>query len=351
MLAVMSAPQAGTRQALTYVGSDSSEIPEVEARGGIFRIKGEQKDPLLAMKEAGWNSMRLRVWNQPKDGYCDMAHTLAMAKRIKAAGLKLMIDFHYSDYWADPGKQFRPAAWEKMTPREVEVAVFEFTRDSVAALVNQGTPPEVVQVGNEVTNGMLWPEARLNINGDGWDQFIAYTKAGIKGAREGGGKTTPKIMVHIDQGGRNNVSRFWLDQYFAKGGEADIIGLSYYPFWHGTLKELKSNLNDLSNKYKKPILIAETAYPHQGWNDRTRQYDENAVPDKRFKANPEGQALYLKELTKIVKSTAGGRGAGILWWAPTWIGQTGRTGGWNRYLMFDPDTGEAFPSFYVFGRS
>ncbi|MBS1705696.1 MAG: glycosyl hydrolase 53 family protein [Armatimonadetes bacterium] len=341
--AVMAAILLGKGASMPFIGGDISEIPEVEASGGQFRASGTTKDPLKILKESGWNAVRLRVWNEPKDGYCDMAHTLAMAKRIKAAGLKLMIDFHYSDSWADPAKQNKPAAWAKLDFEQLKSAIRDFSKTTVQALVAQGTPPDVVQPGNEVTNGMLWPDGQLHINTDGWAKFMELTKAAIAGIREGAGAAKPKIMIHIDQGGNNSVSRYWFENYFKRGGEADILGLSYYPFWHGTLDELRANLAFLANTYRKDILIAETAYPHTGWNDQTHKVDEDAVPIPQFKATPEGQAGYLRELRKIGENVPGNRGIGILWWAPTWIARPGHAGGWNRFTLFDPESGEALP--------
>ncbi len=333
-----------------YAGGDPTEIAEVEASGAIYKVHGKPTDPFVAMKTAGWTAIRLRVWNEPKDKFCDKPHTLALAKRAYEAGLKIMIDFHYSDWWADPGKQNKPAAWKDLSQIELNKAVHEFSRDIIASLVAQGTPAEVVQPGNEVTNGMLWPEGRLNINLDGWDNFMRLTKSAIKGIREGAGIRQPKIMAHIDQGGRNSVSRFWLDNYFAKGGEADIIGLSYYPMWHGTMDELKSNLNWVARTYKRDVLVAETAFPYRGWNETTRAYDENATPVKGLLANPSGQDTFLRRIVTMVKSVPNGRGVGVLWWAPAWIGKTGQGGGWERLTLFDNQSGEALPAFWAFGK-
>lgn len=338
------------RPPMPYLGGDPSEIPQVEADGGVYRVHGVPTDPLIAMKKASYTAVRLRVWNDPPGGFCDLDHTLKMAKRVKAAGLRLMIDFHYSDWWADPTKQNKPEAWKDLHFADLKVAIHDYSRDVIKALADQGTPAEVVQPGNEVTNGILWPESRLNINGDGWQQFMELTKSAIDGIREGAGPRQPKIMIHIDQGGRNRISRFFFDTYFERGGQADIIGLSYYPFWHGTMDDLKRNLADLSKRYKRPILVAETAFPSVGWNEKTRQYDAKATPVPGIPSSPEGQAMYLRKLKKLVEETPGGRGAGVLWWAPAWIGTKGSDGGWSRFTLFDGKTGEALPGLYALGK-
>ena len=329
-----------------YAGGDPSEIPEVEASGAVYKVHGKPVDPLQAMKDAGFTAVRLRIWNDPHEhgNFCDLPHTLALAKRVKAAGLKLMIDFHYSDWWADPGKQFKPAAWKDLKPEELRKAIHDYSRDVVKALVDQDTPPDVVQPGNEVTNGFLWPEAMLHINGDGWSAFMPLIKAAIAGIREGAGSHPPKIMIHIDQGGRNAISRFWFDNYFSKGGEADIIGLSYYPFWHGTLEELQANLKDLASRYHRDILVAETAYPYVRDNSGPG-FNPDPIPG--YPPTSEGQAAYLRKLTQIVKATPDRRGVGVLWWAPAWISAPGRNGGWRRLTLFD-NSGEALPALSAF---
>lgn len=341
-LALIRQPSGGP---FFYAGGDPSEIPQVEAAGEVYTVRGKKVDPLEAMADAGFTAIRLRVWNAPKDGFCDLPHTLAMAKRAKVAGLRVMIDFHYSDYWADPGKQNKPAAWGALKLDDLKKAIHDFSRDVVKALDDQGTPADVVQPGNEVTNGMLWPDGATHINGDGWDTFMALNKAAIAGIREGGAHHPPKIMIHIDQGGRNAVSRFWFDKYFAMGGETDMIGLSYYPFWHGTMEELTQNLRDLASRYKKDILIAETAYPyvHNGPGGGL-----NPEPIPSYPATPDGQAAYLRKLVSIVKATPGHRGVGVLWWAPAWVSAPGRQGGWSRLTLFD-NQGAALPALWAFG--
>jgi arabinogalactan endo-1,4-beta-galactosidase len=332
-----------------YAGGDPSEIPEVEARGGVYKVSGHPVDPLVAMKQAGWTAVRLRVWNAPTEGFCDKAHTLALAKRVHAAGLRLMIDFHYSDWWADPGKQNKPAAWASLTVPQLEKAVHDYTYDVVKSLADQGTPADVVQPGNEVTNGMLWPDGRIHVNTDGWNSFMALTKAAIAAIREAGGAHPPKIMIHIDQGGNNSVTRYWFDNYFSRGGECDLIGLSYYPMWHGTLEQLRANLAFIAKTYKKDVMVAETAFPSSGWNEQTRRVDPDATPVPGIKSSPEGQAIFLKRLLDVVKATPGGHGVGVLWWAPAWIGSRGAGGGWSRYTLFNGETGEALPGLFTLG--
>lgn len=332
-------------QRVFYAGGDPSEIPEVEARGGVYTLHHAKIDPLVAMKQAGWTAIRLRLWNDPRAHFCDLAHTMAMAKRAHDAGLRVMLDFHYSDWWADPQKQNKPAAWKDLNFKDLEKALHDYSRDVVKALADQGTPADVVQPGNEITNGMLWPDGKIEINNNGWPQLIELLKSAIAGIKEGGGANPPRIMIHLDQGGQNDVSRLWLDNFFKRGGDLDIIGLSYYPQWHGTMEELRANLRDLAKRYKKDVLVAETSFPYMA-NTFNRG---PASPVPGIPATPDGQAIYLHRLVDILRSTPDHRGIGVLWWAPAIVSPPGGRGFASPMSLFDR-TGEALPAFFAFGK-
>jgi arabinogalactan endo-1,4-beta-galactosidase len=272
-----------------------------------------------------------------------------------------MLDFHYSDWWADPQQQNKPAAWKDLSFADLQTALHDYSRDVVKALVDQGTPAEVVQPGNEITNGMLWPDGKIEINKNGWQRLSLLLKAAVAGIREGGGATNPKIMIHLDQGGDNDVSRIWLDNYFKTGGELDIIGLSYYPQWHGTLPELERNLHDLVKRYGKDVMVAETGFPYAsfqrrpaaagapaappGANQQPASTDPTAVTG--YPASPQGQLDYLKRLISIVRGAPHEHGVGVLWWAPAQIPPPGRNFGGGGGGLFD-NNGEALPAFFAF---
>ena len=248
------------------LGADISWVQQQEDEGVCFTDHGNLDDLLAILKEHGFNWIRLRVFHNPqaekgysKKGYCDLDHTLAMAKRIKAAGLRFLLDFHYSDTWADPGHQFKPATWADLHGADLEKAVHDNTRDVVAALKHQGTPPDMVQIGNEISNGFLWPDGNVWKSGK-WDVFCGLIKAGIAGAREA--NPSVKIMIHLALGGQNAQSRSFLNKARAEGVEFDIIGQSYYPKWHGTLDDLKANLTDLAGRYKQDIIVVEYSVPN-----------------------------------------------------------------------------------------
>lgn len=273
------------------LGADISFLPELEARGMKFYEKGMEKDAIQILSDHGFNYVRLRIFNDPaRDsgyspgrGFCDLAHTLAMAKRVKAAGMKLLLDFHYSDYWADPGKQYKPAAWRDLSFEELKKAVYDFTKYVIEKLKQQGTTPDMVQVGNEINHGIIWPEGNVS-NFDGLAQLVNAGTAAVKAV-------DPDIimMLHVALGGQNDESVFFIDNMIARGVEFDVIGESYYPKWHGTLEDLEYNLNDLARRYDRDVIVVE--YSHR-----------------------------KEEVNKIAFEVEGGRGKGTCIWEPlsTW---------------------------------
>jgi beta-galactosidase len=244
------------------LGADISFLPQLEHKGIKFQDNGEEKDAIQILKDHGFNYIRLRVFvdpahakgYSPNEGFCDLNHTLAMAKRVKDTGLKLLLDFHYSDYWADPQQQFKPNAWEGMQMPQLSQALKDYTHMVIRELAEQGTTPDMVQVGNEINHGMVWPEGHIG----NADNLATLLKAGIEGVK----KADPNIliMLHVALGGQHDESVFWFDNMFSRGVDCDLIGLSYYPRWHGTLGDLRYNMNLLIQRYHKPINVVE--YSH-----------------------------------------------------------------------------------------
>jgi beta-galactosidase len=174
-----------------------------------------------------------------------------MAKRVKAAGMKFLLDFHYSDTWADPQKQFKPAAWKGQDFSQLKQTVFTYSKDVVEALKNAGAEPDMVQIGNEINHGMIWPDGHIN-NLDSLAQLIYAAIQGVKAVNP-----SITIMLHIALGGQNDEARFFLDNMMMRGVPFDVIGLSYYPRWHGTLEDLRYNLDDLAKRYDKDVIVVE----------------------------------------------------------------------------------------------
>jgi arabinogalactan endo-1,4-beta-galactosidase len=241
------------------VGADISFLPELEKQGRIFMENGEDKDAIELLNSHGFNYIRLRVFVNPENkngyapdkGYCGLSYTLEMARRIKSAGMKLLLDFHYSDYWADPQQQFKPQAWAGLDFKILKDSLKTYTTKVLLALKQQGTMPAMIQVGNEINHGILWPDGHIGNP----DQLAELLKAGTEGVEA----VDPKIpvMMHLALGGQNEEAVFWLDNMIARGVRFDIIGLSYYPRWHGTLEDLKNNLADLEKRYNKPLNVVE----------------------------------------------------------------------------------------------
>jgi beta-galactosidase len=251
------------------LGADISFLPQLEKRGMKFYDKGVEGDAIAILKKHGFNYIRLRIFNDPardsgyspKDGFCDLQNTLQMAKRIKAAGLKFLLDFHYSDYWADPQKQYKPAAWRNQDFTQLTQSVYDYTKMVMQHLKDQNTLPDMVQVGNEINHGMIWPEGSIS-NLDSLSQLIY---AGINGVKAIAPSTT--IMLHIALGGQNDEARFFIDNMLARAVPFDVIGLSYYPQWHGTLQDLTFNITDLSGRYKKDVIVVEYSQLKKEVND------------------------------------------------------------------------------------
>jgi beta-galactosidase len=252
------------------IGADISYLPQLEDRGIKFSGKdGKPGDAIQILKDHGFNYIRLRLFNHPetKEGYspgkayCDLAQTMKMAKRIKAAGMKFLLDFHYSDYWADPQHQITPAGWSKLDFNSLKDSVYQYTKYVMQTLKNQGTAPDMVQVGNEINHGMIWPDGAIN----NLDSLANLIYAGVRGVKEVNPSTA--IMLHIALGGQNEEARWFLDNMLKRKVPFDVIGLSYYPKWHGTLSDLKNNMSDLAKRYHKYVMVAEYSQLKKEVND------------------------------------------------------------------------------------
>lgn len=289
------------------VGADVSWLRAAEQQGVAFKENGTAKPVLDMLKEHGYNWIRLRIFHTPTDLPNNLAYTIASAKAAKQLGFHILLDFHYSDTWADPAKQFVPAAWKGLKHDQLVKEVFAYTRDTIAAFRAAGVLPDIVQVGNEVLAGMLWPDGRLP---DHWDNFAALLKAGIAGVAAGAGDgPRPRIMIHIDRGGDIEGTRYFFDKINSYGVPYDLIGQSYYPFWHGGLNNLRDNLQFMAKEYKKDIFIVETAY---NWMPA----DDSKKTRMPFPESPEGQKQFLAAVNRLVREAPGGLGKGVFYWEP-----------------------------------
>jgi arabinogalactan endo-1,4-beta-galactosidase len=315
------------------IGADVSFVAQAEHDGVVFKDNGTPTPGLQILKNHGYGWIRLRLFHTPTALPNSLDYTIALAKDAKKLGFKLLLDYHYADDWADPGKQPIPKAWQGKSHKELVQAVFEYTRDTIAAFRDAGVLPDMVQVGNEITNGMLWPDGKLPNN---WDNFAELVYAGINGVDAGRGNgARPKVMIHIDRGGDLKGTKVFLDKLNSYDVPYDVIGQSYYPWWHGSLNDLRQNLQFMAAEYHKDIIVVEAAY-----NWRPGNYVNKLAP---FPESPEGQRTFLDELNRVVMETPDGRGKGVFWWEPAVKGELTIRG------FFD-DHNDALPVITVFDR-
>ena len=326
-------------------GMDLSTLLELERCGAKYYDHGQEMDILDIMKKYDVDTIRLRIWNDPwsEDGKSygagenDVKTTLEIAKRVTAAGFGVLMNFHYSDFWADPGKQIKPKAWKDYSVDELEQAVYDFTLETMELFKKEGVNITMVQVGNELSNGLLWPEGmiREDLGKTEYDNVARFVSAGIRAVR----KVTPDagVMIHLDNGGNNELYRRWFDHYVERGEDFDMIGLSYYPFWHGTMDMLFHNMNDIAERYHKDLVIAEVsmgftmddykAYEKLTDEERKGYATRPALVEKiEFPMTVQGQYDFTKTLLERVLTVKEGRGKGFFWWEPAWIPVAGS--GW-----------------------
>ncbi len=344
---------SGVSAAEPVIGVDISMLPRTEDGGGVFTEDGAPDDAMEILAGHGVDFVRLRIWHTPADGYCGLERTLAMAARAKALGLGLLLDFHYSDTWADPGKQYKPAAWVGLSTAELTDSVYQYTRDVITTLRGQGTIPDWVQIGNEIICGMLWDTGRICNPFDTpaqWEAFAGLIQAGLDGVSDAQGPgDSITTMIHIDDGGDNGASIWFYDNLLAQGVDFDLIGLSFYPWWHGTLGDLAYNMNNLASRYGKGIVVVETSYPWTlGWNDDTHNnIGLESQLHAGFPATVQGQQDFLSALLDTIRAVPDGKGLGLFYWEPAYIAAPSAGSSWENLALFDFD-GELLASIAAF---
>jgi arabinogalactan endo-1,4-beta-galactosidase len=299
-------------------GGDFSLLKKIEDGGGIYKIEGQAKPALEIFIENGYNYGRVRLFNNPNGigPVCNsLEYTIALSKKIKDAGMKLLLDFHYSDTWADPGKQFKPKAWEGISFEILTDSVYSYSKNVILAMKAAGVLPDMVQVGNEITPGMIWPDGKIyKESGEDWNSFCTLLKAGIKGVKEAYGSSQVPIMIHIDKGGDQGATEYFFRKITEQGVKFDIIGQSYYPWWHGTFSDLEKNLTWMSANYNKDIIIVETAYYANGYYPEPSQWVFDIQP---YPPTPQGQFDFLVKLDSIAHNFP--KVKGIFYWEPEGI--------------------------------
>lgn len=320
-------------------GTDISFLPEIEAAGVVFKdAAGAEKNMLDILKASGVNTIRIRLWHTPVDEHSSFEEVKALAARVKAKGMSVWLSVHYSDTWADPGHQATPEAWSAASFTDLQDSVYLYTKRIMTQI-----DPDIIQIGNEINPGFLLPDGST----DNVPNLVALLKKGIQAVRETSGDT--KIMIHV---AGFDVANWFYQQLSANNVDYDLIGLSYYPIWHGKdLNVVRSTVQSLGFAYNKQVVIAETAYPFTlSWEDWTNNIvGENGQLISGYPATPEGQKNFMLKLRDIM--TESSKGAGFCYWGAEWISFKGdqATDGstWENQALFDFDN-KAVPALGAF---
>ena len=368
-------------------GADTSSLEAMEDQGARFYdINGEEGDALKILASHGVNFIRLRLFNRPTESfdrgdYCNLEHTLSMAKRIKSYGLGFMLDFHYSDFWADWKSQTIPQDWESQSADEIENSVYVYTKKIVKKFIDQGTAPDIVQIGNEIGKGLLWEYGSL----ENPKQITAFLNAGLRAVDElnmelnesdaglcndcndvkadammntGNGNTVSiRTMLHVECGADTKRTEQFFTELYKEGlREFDYIGLSYYPYWAGDYSMLVDNMKNIDDKFHKEVVVVETAFPY---TDESHDDMPNVVTGELtrksmgLEPSVENQKAVIEKVIKTVKDMP--NGAGVFYWEPVWyqipgVGVSkGKGNEWENQAMFDNE-GHALESLRAFGK-
>ena len=346
---------SASAQQKKLLGGDVSLLPSYERQGTVYKdFDGRQVRLLPFLREQGWNAIRVRLFvdpgnapgNHKDEGVCqDLDYVIGLSRQIKEAGMQIMLDFHYSDTWADPAKQFTPKRWEDCGRKALTDSVYAYTRASLLAMKSAGVSPELIQVGNEITNGMLWPTGKLDPSAtEGWDTLCDFLKAGCKACRE----VCPEsqIIIHTEKAGNWDITSNYYTQMRQQKVDYDIIGLSYYPMWHGTIPNLGKTIDNLSTFFpEKPVMVVEAAAYYSHERDPWSKEDTYS---EFYPISVEGQAKFTRELVEELNRHA--NVTGLFWWFPeeNAFGNS-VTKGWLNRGLFDNRTGQALPALKEFG--
>lgn len=337
-------------------GADFSDLAFFVSRGVAYKDGGKAMDGFHILKNHGFNCIRLRLWTSsasqaaanPYNYGNNLAYTVPLAVRVKKAGLLFSLDFHYSDTWADPGKQFTPAAWTNLDFTQLVAEMRRYDSNTIATFAAAGAMPDFVQVGNEITGGMLWPLGRVSGHGGGsWTNLAQLMKAATQGIQEGAtaaGAKMPKIIVHIDRGADWNTTEWFFDNLNAQKVPYDIIGESYYPFFHGPLTNLSICLSNAAVRFHKPVIVAEVAFP---WTNLATRWTNKLYG---FDPTVSGQVEFMSAVRKVVDSVPDHLGAGIFYWGAEYQPiRGGGGGGFSTASLFDFQ-GNLLPAADVLGK-
>lgn len=333
-----------------FVGGDISMLPKYEEHGNTYYdINGKKVDVLPFFQQVGLNSMRVRLFVDPTKAsrenigsgvVQDLNFVVKLGKRIKQQGFKFMLDFHYSDSWADPAQQTMPDSWKNASASALNDTLYNYTKRCLKTLNDNGASPDFIQIGNEISYGMLWNIGKVYpTDNNNWNVFSNFLKSASKACREE--CPNAQIIIHIERSGKPDVCRQFYQRVKDYGIDYDIIGLSYYPFWHNDLSTLSSTLTTLEQNFSdKKIQIVETAYYYQ-WLPQV-DYDFSS----KWPISAEGQKKFLEDLISTIKKHANVNG--LYWWFPEENGN-GVIDNWGNRGLFDDNNGKALPALYILG--
>ncbi len=355
-------------------GMDISMLPEIEKLGGKYYEDGAEKDLVQILKDNGVNSIRARLWVDPTSATGDvfgggnntLERSIELGKRAQENGMSFLLDIHYSDFWADPKKQKKPKEWDELTFENLTQKVYDYTADVMKAHQAAGVVPDMVQVGNELNGGMLWPDGKSwGQDGKEFDRLSLLLNAGIQAVHDNDSDKDIQIMLHLAEAGDNGLFRWWFDEITKRGVDFDVIGMSYYPWWHGPIDKVKANMEDVISRYNKPIVLVETSFPFTSENgDALGNSYSEAGPIEGYSVSVDGQAQYLADIMTLMNDLPNEQGLGIYYWEPAWLPIDGATwsteagmeysgdkwdmgNSWDNQALFDFE-GNALPSLKVF---
>ena len=338
-----------------YVGGDISMLPKYEQAGVVYKDKNGNtvSDVIAFFKQEGLNAMRVRLFVDPTQdndkAVCqDLDYVKTLGKRIKDAGMQLLLDFHYSDTWADPGKQWTPDAWKSLNDADLANKVYEYTKDCLQQMKNAGAAPDMIQTGNEISYGMLWGTKAAvgnnNINrcyskteDANWSRFVNLLKKAGQACRE----ECPgaKIILHTERTSDPTFTVAFYNIMKNNNVDYDIIGLSYYPEHHGNLQTLETALSTIeSQEYGKDIMMVETGYSY-AWHIGT-EFDYSST----YPLTEEGQRQFTADL--ITKLNSHSSVKGLFWWWPEDNGNKQVTSSWWNAALYNHNTGKPYAAFY-----
>ena len=301
------------------IGFDLSVSKAILNRGANYYYNGAKTDIYALLKNRQFNYGRVRIFHTPNglSGVVNtLPYTIALAKSIKGAGLKLLLDFHYSDTWADPAAQTKPAAWQSLSYALLCDSVYSYTKKVMDALAANGIYPDMVQTGNEIDHGFLWPDGSAwNGSKPNYKNFSTLLKYAIKGVRDADRGTTIPVMLHAATGGSASSSRIFMDSLLKYNVEFDVLGLSYYVWWHGLPAQLEANLSMLNTRYNQSTIVVETSYS----SDANANVPTNVVTKAQlpYPFSEQGQYDYLKYLYNLLSKYP--KVKGIYYWGGDYI--------------------------------